>query len=219
MTAVDATRAAFLADVIAHPDDDTPRLIFADWLEEHGEEARAFCIRRGVEEDLPHLVAPGSEAAVEVMLNALDLSAPPQIERVLIAPALDRVSYTVRRGFVHSVTLPAADWLAHADALLRAHPVREVRLLTWPEVEDRVLQPATPGGAMTDQFTLANMKRKRWVNGGAYPLSNLMQGTALDDYLRSVVERLFAAEWPLITFHFPEQESHYSSLFASPPIS
>ena len=40
--------APFLADIIANPDDDTPRLIFADWLEERGgreNTARAEFIR------------------------------------------------------------------------------------------------------------------------------------------------------------------------------
>jgi uncharacterized protein (TIGR02996 family) len=39
---------AFLDDIKAHPDDDTPRLIFADWLQEHGtpsEAARGELIR------------------------------------------------------------------------------------------------------------------------------------------------------------------------------
>lgn len=39
---------AFLADIIANPEDDTPRLIYADWLEEHGgqpERERAEFIR------------------------------------------------------------------------------------------------------------------------------------------------------------------------------
>jgi uncharacterized protein (TIGR02996 family) len=39
------TRAALLRCVIEAPDDDTPRLIFADWLEEHGEGARAEFVR------------------------------------------------------------------------------------------------------------------------------------------------------------------------------
>jgi uncharacterized protein (TIGR02996 family) len=30
---------AFLSDIKAHPEDDTPRLVLADWLEEHGNEA------------------------------------------------------------------------------------------------------------------------------------------------------------------------------------
>ena len=32
---------AFLQDIVANPDDDAPRLIYADWLEEHGEAERA----------------------------------------------------------------------------------------------------------------------------------------------------------------------------------
>jgi uncharacterized protein (TIGR02996 family) len=36
---------AFLAGIIESPDDDAPRLIYADWLEEHGREERAEFIR------------------------------------------------------------------------------------------------------------------------------------------------------------------------------
>ncbi len=35
----------FLADIIEHPADDTPRLIYADWLDEHGQAERAEFIR------------------------------------------------------------------------------------------------------------------------------------------------------------------------------
>jgi uncharacterized protein (TIGR02996 family) len=38
-------RKAFLAAITASPDDDTPRLVFADWLQEHGEDERAEFIR------------------------------------------------------------------------------------------------------------------------------------------------------------------------------
>lgn len=38
-------REALLRAVCELPDDDTPRLVFADWLQEHGEEARAGFIR------------------------------------------------------------------------------------------------------------------------------------------------------------------------------
>ena len=40
---------AFLQAVVAEPDDDTPRLVFADWLEDHGDEPRAAFIRAQVE--------------------------------------------------------------------------------------------------------------------------------------------------------------------------
>jgi uncharacterized protein (TIGR02996 family) len=36
---------ALLDDAKAHPDDDTPRLVLADWLDDHGESARAEFIR------------------------------------------------------------------------------------------------------------------------------------------------------------------------------
>jgi uncharacterized protein (TIGR02996 family) len=37
--------AAFLADILAHRDDDAPRLIYADWLDDHGDSERAEFIR------------------------------------------------------------------------------------------------------------------------------------------------------------------------------
>jgi uncharacterized protein (TIGR02996 family) len=38
-------RAALLAAVVARPDDDTPRLVLADWLDDHGEADRAEFVR------------------------------------------------------------------------------------------------------------------------------------------------------------------------------
>src|SRR5262249_52401492 len=40
-----STHEAFLAAVLETPDDDTPRLIYADWLDEHGEPERGELIR------------------------------------------------------------------------------------------------------------------------------------------------------------------------------
>src|SRR3954465_6637931 len=40
-----AERAAFLRAIADNPDDDLPRLVFADWLDEHGEPARGGVIR------------------------------------------------------------------------------------------------------------------------------------------------------------------------------
>jgi uncharacterized protein (TIGR02996 family) len=36
---------AFLRDICEHPEDDAPRLVYADWLEEHGNPERAEFIR------------------------------------------------------------------------------------------------------------------------------------------------------------------------------
>jgi uncharacterized protein (TIGR02996 family) len=41
-------QAALLAAIVAQPDDDTLRLVYADWLQEHGDEEQAACIRDAV---------------------------------------------------------------------------------------------------------------------------------------------------------------------------
>src|SRR5690242_17712150 len=42
-------RAALLAAICANPDEDTPRLVYADWLEENGQAKRAAVIRKQIE--------------------------------------------------------------------------------------------------------------------------------------------------------------------------
>src|SRR4051794_27217534 len=42
------TPEAFLGDIIEHPDDDAPRLVYADWLDENGNPERAEFIRAQV---------------------------------------------------------------------------------------------------------------------------------------------------------------------------
>lgn len=44
-----ATHAGFIADIVEHPEDDSIRLIYTDWLEEHGDPERAEFIRVQVE--------------------------------------------------------------------------------------------------------------------------------------------------------------------------
>ncbi len=44
-------------------------------------------------------------------------------------------SYEFRRGFIEALSCTAAAWLAHADALTAAAPIRAVRLTTWPMAE------------------------------------------------------------------------------------
>jgi uncharacterized protein (TIGR02996 family) len=57
-------REALLAAVCANPDDDTPRLVFADWLEENGEPERAEFIRLQCE--LAGGLPPGPERSALV---------------------------------------------------------------------------------------------------------------------------------------------------------
>jgi len=145
---------ALLADVIANPADDTPRLVYADWLDENGHESRAEFIRVQIEmwrrragpaglvsEDSPWLA---NDAAYQFMRRRewelLDaaLRDLPRAFRAAVpygAAFSDHLSF--RRGFVASVTLPCAGWLAHGPALVRAAPLEEVRLSDAAMIESR----------------------------------------------------------------------------------
>lgn len=58
-------RDALLAAVLASPDDDLPRLVYADWLEEHGDADRAAFIRLQVEKARAEPFGPAYRAATE----------------------------------------------------------------------------------------------------------------------------------------------------------
>jgi uncharacterized protein (TIGR02996 family) len=76
MTATDPTYAALLAAVLEVPEDDVPRLVLADWLEENGEPERAEFIRCQIEilrlqmQGTPSVYYPDEPDAPE-KLNAL----------------------------------------------------------------------------------------------------------------------------------------------------
>src|SRR5207237_8177394 len=114
---------AFLRTIAAAPDDDAPRLVYADWLEERGDprgtSVRAQCALAALPDDAP---------------RRHDLE---QAERQLLAAhAADwtrdlagRVSgWQFRRGFVAEVTLSAAAFLEHGADLLRSGLIHTVHL-------------------------------------------------------------------------------------------
>jgi uncharacterized protein (TIGR02996 family) len=120
---------AFLRDVIANPDDDAPRLVFADWLEEHGQAKRAEFIRlqcrmaRLGEEDPERdsLLERSEELLEEHLEQFLGPLAPLLQEGTSTDP--DRV-LRFRRGFVEVVQLPLQAFARHAGELFARTPVR-----------------------------------------------------------------------------------------------
>jgi uncharacterized protein (TIGR02996 family) len=151
----------FLPAILAAPDDDTPRLALADWLEEQGDPAstarsefiRVQCrlaeLRPGPEEHrkasrLLERRRKGSPVRMKAQTPATLLMR----EAVLLGNVTlnggvrepcqhcdwhapiphGGWAWEFRRGFVESVTLSCADWLAHGPALVRRQPVQEVRL-------------------------------------------------------------------------------------------
>jgi uncharacterized protein (TIGR02996 family) len=141
-------RDALLRVVLAQPECDAARLVYADWLQEYGDDAdraRAEFIRLTCRPKMPHTtltrvdrdglgwdVASGGAGVVCVgsMCHAA---------RSVAADLLTCASeVTIRRGFVEYVTCAGDDWCAHADAILASHPVREVTLTSWPDLPHRV---------------------------------------------------------------------------------
>jgi uncharacterized protein (TIGR02996 family) len=142
-------REAFLRAILEDPADDTPRLAFADWLTDQGEGPRAEFIRvqvelrqypLAIEEAKPGGAIPATKRygqlrtrERELLLARNDGGATNRwawghhVSHLIGEPwSADSVQF--RRGFVESVTLTAADFLRHAEALFRAQPITRVTL-------------------------------------------------------------------------------------------
>jgi uncharacterized protein (TIGR02996 family) len=147
---------ALLQTVLAHPADDLPRLIFADFLEESGDpasSARAEFIR--VQCELAQVEAEPDPATVHAFL-ALRTR-----ERLLLSkfsdawfeplrrrgePFFSALSHGhFRRGFVEIAWMPAGQFLWKAEKLFARVPLRELRLTmtTHEELAELMDSPHT----------------------------------------------------------------------------
>ena len=138
-------RKAFLVDIIENIDDDTPRLVFADWLEDNGDPARAEFIR------LQCRLA--AEVGWVPPWNGYKNSGPfDDREAALIAehggewkkeaPKWATKRFGFYRGFVSLVDGSAREWLEGVRALYRRTPVEGLDLQTHTNGEGRFLAVA-----------------------------------------------------------------------------
>jgi uncharacterized protein (TIGR02996 family) len=134
----------FLEVILAHPDEDTPRLLYADWLDEQGDAARAEFIRVQIERArLPHW------AARQVRLRArerelLDNHGPRWMKEL---PKIKGVTWErFRRGLVGTASFSSfAVFQASAAACWAAAPIEAVSV-PWPRRhEPPETAPAIPG--------------------------------------------------------------------------
>src|SRR5262245_38343099 len=122
-------RAALIAAIREAPDDDAPRLVFADWLEERGDEAdlaRAEFIRIQITrarlpiEDERHSELQARE------LRLLKRWAPAWCGSHF---AFKKLRF--RRGFIEFVYLPVTVFPDHCRRMFALEPVRDVLLTDW----------------------------------------------------------------------------------------
>ena len=120
------THEAFLQDIIDDPDDDGLRLIYADWLDDHGQSPRAELIR--VQVELARLPAgdprrKGPEARERRLLGEHGA----EWAGALLRPLGGMVTaWKFRRGFVEKVSLEARGLQHSADELFGRAPVRDL---------------------------------------------------------------------------------------------
>ncbi len=116
------TDDAFLQAILAEPDDDTHRLVYADWLEEFGDAAaldRAALIRAQVE---AYRMPPGRKRSALQRTAKKLIKAHPEWTADLWAIA-DRLDPEFQRGFVHKVRITATAFARNAEALFAAAPL------------------------------------------------------------------------------------------------
>ncbi len=111
--------------------DDSLRMAIADWIEEHDQPERAEFIRLQLKTQWSIGVLNSWRERERELLDWHGLE---WLNPSLMALESERAGCACqwRRGFVHAITLSAAAWIANADAILAAQPVREVTLTTWP---------------------------------------------------------------------------------------
>jgi uncharacterized protein (TIGR02996 family) len=136
--AVALTHDAFLSDIVECPDDDAPRLIYADWLDEQGECERAEFVRAQCRlATLPKY----SPEWRRLSGRCDELLAARGEEWRAALPALDGVTWEkLNRGFVEEVFAESVEaLLSNADALFAAAPVRSVRVGRLSDEDARAL--------------------------------------------------------------------------------
>src|SRR5437870_4297600 len=113
----------FLQSILDEPEDDAVRLIFADWLTDQGDPRGAFIRVQFALAELPndHPSRPELEECEKTLLQ--------RHRREWAGPVASWVSRCeFRKGFVERIILPAVQFVAHAERLFGAAPIRCVRL-------------------------------------------------------------------------------------------
>jgi uncharacterized protein (TIGR02996 family) len=116
---------AFLEDIVAHPEDDAPRLIYADWLDDHGQPDRAEFIRLQVRQ------ARAGDDPKHALARQDELLARHEGTWRSELPKLQGVTWDEHfsRGFVESAFVESVEvFLAQAEAMFAAAPVRSLRI-------------------------------------------------------------------------------------------
>lgn len=123
------SRERLLQAIIDQPDDDAPRLVYSDWLEERGEAEQANYIRASVE------IAKLDPASPRAVKLREDLPANPErwLEDWGISVEVDELLFEFRRGFPERIDcLGPSAFFDNAKRIFQSVPVQIIVLDHWP---------------------------------------------------------------------------------------
>ena len=170
-------RDALLAGILADPDADLPRLVFADWLEETGHPAncaRAEYIRLAIERVVRNRSVPQRynrseryKARLVALEGMFDDGWASFVETV---PTTNppRVACKRTRGFIAHLTAHAEFAGTQLWALFRSHPVVEFSIYGSPPAPDGLTEVHLP-------VTLRRLHFTHFRDGGSLLLETLRQ--------------------------------------------
>lgn len=128
---------ALLAAVLAAPDDDLPRLVYADYLDEAGDSDRAEFIRVQIE-----LARRPANDPVRAGIEDRQRELLTEHRREWAIPGLRATGQQFRRGFVELVEIAANVLLQAADRVFAANPIRHLRVATADEYTEPLARVA-----------------------------------------------------------------------------
>jgi uncharacterized protein (TIGR02996 family) len=121
---------AFLQAIVKNPDDDTSRLVYADWLEEQGDAARAEFIRVQIE-----LARGGVPAARRRQLKARERELFSRHKNHWDGGVLCEIgSWHYRRGIVESIRTARRFSQKRANEIFRLYPIRKILFDSMGEI-------------------------------------------------------------------------------------
>jgi uncharacterized protein (TIGR02996 family) len=160
-----------LRDVLENPDDDAPRLAYADICERYGYDDRARTVRMGCESAKRWKAGGvGPSRANQHLLRQLRLEeeckfvpgGPHEID-IACRESHDRFRCDFCRGFIRVTYCTAADWLTFGQSILRCQPVEQVRLTDY-EDHDIVIARRTEmiSGWILEVLDGSHPSNERW---------------------------------------------------------
>jgi uncharacterized protein (TIGR02996 family) len=122
LKSIPTEQAALLRAIVAAPDDDTPRLVYADWLQENDDATQGEFIRESIALARMKPRAKKRKALAHRLREVARTNGPQWLAAIGVAEATD-VTYV--RGFPDRVTFESTDeFFAASDALFEFVPLR-----------------------------------------------------------------------------------------------